>query len=57
MMKILATIVECLLSYRPCLISNNTPWNDLNFYNAGYALPLEAVHTYVNVIRFLFNGQ
>lgn len=45
------TIVECLLSYRPCLISNNTPWNDINFYNAGYSLPLEAIYTHVNVIR------
>ena len=45
------TIVECLLSSRPCLISNNTPWSDINFYNAGYALPLDATNTYINVIR------
>lgn len=45
------SIVECLLSYKPCLISNNTPWSDINFFDAGYAIPLESNNTFVNVLR------
>lgn len=48
------TIVETLFHYRPCLISNNTPWNDLHFYNAGLAVPLEFSETYSNYLRYIY---
>jgi hypothetical protein len=47
-------IVENLFHYRPCLISNNTPWNDLHFYNAGLAAPLEFRETYSNYLRYIY---
>lgn len=34
-------IVETLMCERPVIISNCTPWNDINLNNCGYALPLD----------------
>jgi glycosyltransferase involved in cell wall biosynthesis len=34
-------IVETLYCGRPVIISNCTPWNEVNDYNCGYALPLD----------------
>ncbi|HPQ08839.1 MAG TPA: glycosyltransferase [Bacteroidia bacterium] len=34
-------IVETLFCGRPVIISNCTPWNDVNVFNCGYALPLD----------------
>jgi glycosyltransferase involved in cell wall biosynthesis len=34
-------IVETLFCGRPVIISNCTPWNEVNDYNCGYALPLD----------------
>jgi glycosyltransferase involved in cell wall biosynthesis len=34
-------IVETLSCGRPVLISNCTPWNEVNEYQCGYALPLD----------------
>lgn len=34
------TIVETLICERPVIISNQTPWSDINSYNAGWALEL-----------------
>ncbi len=35
------SILECLLSKRPVIISDKTPWRNLYDANAGYDLPLE----------------
>lgn len=35
------SIVEMLSSSRPVLISDKTPWTDLEKYGAGYSLPLD----------------
>lgn len=44
------SIVEALYSNRPVLISNQTPWNDLEKYNAGYAIALDNTHKFDEAI-------
>lgn len=47
-------IVETLLHSRPCLISNNTPWNDIELHGAGFSSPLETPVTFKNYISLLY---
>ncbi len=42
------SIVESLLSSCPVIISNQTPWNDCEENNAGFALPIESKHEFIN---------
>lgn len=44
------SIVESLLSACPVLVSNQTPWNDCEKYDAGYALPLNNKQVFVEKI-------
>jgi len=44
------SIVESLLSGCPAIISDQTPWNDLEKNNAGYALPLNNKEGFLNAI-------
>jgi glycosyltransferase involved in cell wall biosynthesis len=44
------SIVESLLSGCPVIISDQTPWNDVEDYNAGYALALNDKSGFINAI-------
>lgn len=44
-------IAEALLSGCLVLLSNNTPWNDINSSGAGYALNLEVFDEWVKVLQ------
>lgn len=44
------SIVESLLCGCPVIISDQTPWNDLEKYNAGYAIALNNKKKFVDVI-------
>jgi glycosyltransferase involved in cell wall biosynthesis len=44
------SIVESLLSGCPAIISDQTPWNDLEKYNAGYAIPLNSKEKFLQAI-------
>jgi hypothetical protein len=44
-------IVENFLHYRPCLLSNNTPWNDNSNFNAGNSFSLKNKKKFVNSIK------
>jgi glycosyltransferase involved in cell wall biosynthesis len=44
------SIVESLLCGCPVIISDQTPWNDLENYNAGFALSLNDKQKFVNAI-------
>lgn len=46
-------IAEALFSGVPVLISNQTPWTDVNEFNAGLALPLEKRNEFVKYIEEL----
>ena len=48
-------IVENFLLGRPCIISNNTPWNDNIFFNAGYSIPISEIQSYKNAISHYYN--
>ena len=51
-------IVEAMLSGLPVIISDQTPWNDVNEAGAGYAIPLDQEIEYVEVInRYLEMGE
>jgi len=47
-------IVENFLHYRPCLLSNNTPWNDNEFNNAGYSISLDEKYKFKKVLKYFF---
>ena len=58
------SIVEALMSYRPVIISNNTPWKNLDYYECGYSLHLDdnkgfldAVQTYIDMDITSFEKQ
>jgi glycosyltransferase involved in cell wall biosynthesis len=44
------SIVESLLCGCPVIISDQTPWNDLEVNNAGYALPLTGKDKFVSAL-------
>ncbi|MEO6548211.1 MAG: glycosyltransferase family 4 protein [Ferruginibacter sp.] len=44
-------IFESFLAGRPVLISDQTPWQDLQENNAGWALPLIKPHAFTEVIK------
>lgn len=44
-------IVENFLHYRPCLLSNNTPWNDNDNFNAGNSFSLKNKKKFLNCIK------
>jgi glycosyltransferase involved in cell wall biosynthesis len=44
------SIVESLLCGCPVIISDQTPWNDLNDFNAGYAIALNDKKQFVDAI-------
>lgn len=44
-------IVEAMLSGLPIIISDQTPWNDVNDCNVGHAIPLDKVDKYSNAIE------
>lgn len=45
------SIVESLLCGCPAIISNQTPWNDLEKNNVGFSLPLENKNSFVIAIE------
>jgi glycosyltransferase involved in cell wall biosynthesis len=45
------SIVESLLSGCPVIISDQTPWNDVERYQAGNAVPLNDAQAFVNAIK------
>lgn len=44
------SIVESLLSGCPAIISDQTPWTDLEKYNAGYSIPLNNKQLFLKAI-------
>ena len=48
-------IVESFLHYRPCLISNNTPWNDNKNYNAGFSIELHKKTEYKKKLKYFYS--
>jgi glycosyltransferase involved in cell wall biosynthesis len=48
-------IFEALLSGRPVLISDQTPWQDLEEKNAGWAIPLANKEKWVEIIESISN--
>lgn len=44
-------IQESLSAGCPCVISDQTPWTDLEENDAGFVYPLEAINNYVDVIE------
>ena len=45
------SIFESLLAGRPVLISDQTPWLNLNFLNVGWDIPLNQPHAFVNALE------
>jgi glycosyltransferase involved in cell wall biosynthesis len=45
------SIVEALLSGRPVIISDNTPWRNLFGQKAGWDLPLSQPQQFIDVIN------
>ena len=45
-------IVEAMLSGLPIVISDQTPWNDVNSYKCGYALPLSDTEGFKKALDF-----
>lgn len=45
------SIVESLFCSVPVVISNSTPWKDLEDFNAGWAIPLDRKDVFVETIR------
>ncbi|WP_027097185.1 glycosyltransferase family 4 protein [Clostridium paraputrificum] len=46
------SIVEAMLMGRIIIISNHTPWTDVNQYG-GYAIPVEDKNKYVEILNYL----
>ncbi len=49
------SIVESLLISRPVIISDTTPWNDINENNCGFAIELENENKFKNKINKFIN--
>lgn len=47
-------IFESLLYNCPVLCSDKTPFNDLNYFNAGWNIPIENKEKYLDIIESLF---
>lgn len=47
------SIVEAILSNCPVIISNNTPWNDINDAEAGWAISLDDENKYKEILQKL----
>lgn len=47
------TIVESIMAERPVIISDQSPWNDVVDYNAGWVYPGDAVDKYTLAIQKL----
>ena len=47
------SIVESLMCWRPVIISDKTPWKDLEKFNAGYAVSLDNKEGFVKAIEKL----
>ena len=47
-------IVENFLHYRPCLLSNTTPWNDNKNYNAGSSISLKQKKKFTEILKKFF---
>ncbi len=45
------SLVEAMLTEVPVITSNNTPWNDINDYMAGYALDLRDKEAYIHALQ------
>jgi len=45
-------IIEALQARRPVVISNQTPWNDLNDFKAGYAISLDEIDRFIQAINY-----
>lgn len=50
-------IAESLIVGTPVIISDQTPWNDINNTNAGIAIPLENSHEYIESINTIINNN
>lgn len=48
-------IVESFLHYRPCLLSNKTPWKDNGKYNAGNSLSLKNKKLFSKSIKYFYS--
>ena len=48
-------IVENFLHYRPCLLSNNTPWNDNHLFRAGHSCSLDNLDCFKKSLKFFYN--
>ena len=46
-------IVESMECGVPVLISNQTPWNHINDFNAGFALPLDDEISFINTLIYI----
>jgi glycosyltransferase involved in cell wall biosynthesis len=47
------SIVESLLTNTPVLVSDQTPWNSINDYNAGRAINLSQEQMFIDYINYL----
>lgn len=46
-------IVECLQQARPVLISNQTPWRNLEQFQAGWDLPLSSIDSWAEKVQIV----
>lgn len=50
-------IVESLLAGTPVIISDQTPWNDITKYNAGWAISLKSPDEFKNAIQIIIDCE
>lgn len=50
-------IAESLFAECPVIISDKTPWNDINDYNAGYSIPLDNPDGFVEAIQSIIDSD
>ena len=48
-------IVESFLHYRPCLLSDKTPWNDNSKFNAGNSFSLKRERLFIKSIEYFYS--
>ena len=48
-------IAESLIAGTPVIISDQTPWNKVNSYNAGWAIPLVYTNDFIEAIQAIIN--
>jgi len=48
-------IVEAFLHYRPCLLSDKTPWNDNGKFNAGNSFSLKKEKLFINSLKCFYS--